>query len=275
MDHLKVVVGTLEIADPRRFRQHRLFPFVRGARFSTRFQAPPEFAEKRSLPFGLAAILLDRPNELVALRAALRARQRGAGWSQLAPLFPSLARGLLSVLATGVWPHLAGREFLARRTVLRLQVSVEQVPSGDNYLAARDGQVDMHWQPTPGDIDALQQYTKYFVEDVDWSALGLRLTEVRTLPTDGFHMMGGTRMAVRPEDGVVDARGRVFGCRNLRVIGPSVFPTGAVANPTFTACALAWLAAEDMSLPEQGPARDGEFKIPVRTQRSTRTGGPS
>jgi choline dehydrogenase-like flavoprotein len=224
----------------------------------------------------LAAIRLDRPNELVALRAALRARQRGAGWSQLAPLLPSLVRGLPSVLATGVWPHLAGREFLARRTVLRLQVSVEQVPSGDSYLAVRDGQVDMHWRPTPGDIDALQQYTKFFVEDVDWAALGLRLTEVvRTLPADGFHMMGGTRMAVRPEDGVVDARGRVFGCPNVRVIGPSVFPTGAVANPTFTACALAWLVAEDMSLPGQGPASDGEFKTPVRTQHATRTGGPS
>jgi choline dehydrogenase-like flavoprotein len=273
MDHLTAVVGRFEITDRRKFRRSRPFSFVRGARFSTRFLAPPEFAEQRGLPFGFAHIELDRPTELVALRAMMRARQSGARWSEIRSLLPDLLRGLPSVLAMAVCPHLTGREFIARKTALRLMVDVEQLPSADNFLAAQGGRVDMHWRHTAGDTDAIKQYTKYFVEDVDWSALGLALTEVgMPEPTDDFHMMGGTRMADDPGFGVVDARGRVFGYRNLRVAGASVFPTGAIANPTFTACALAWLAVEDMISGPAGEDRDPSSDRPLRVEHPTGTG---
>jgi choline dehydrogenase-like flavoprotein len=273
MDHLTAVVGRFEITDRRKFRRSRPFSFVRGARFSTRFLAPPEFAEQRGLPFGFAHIELDRPTELVALRAMMRARQSGARWSEIRSLLPHLLRGLPSVLAMAVWPHLTGREFIARKTALRFVVDVEQVPSTDNFLVARGGEVDMYWRHTDGDTDAIKQYAKFFVEDVDWSALGLALTDVVVPePIDDFHMMGGTRMADDSESGVVDARGRVFGYRNLRVVGASVFPTGAIANPTFTACALAWLAVEDMISGRAGDECDPPADQPLRAEQPSNTG---
>lgn len=52
------------------------------------------------------------------------------------------------------------------------------------------------------------------------------------------HHLGSTRMADRPEAGVVDRDCRVHGVDNLHVAGSSVFPTGGWAFPTFTIAAL-------------------------------------
>lgn len=57
--------------------------------------------------------------------------------------------------------------------------------------------------------------------------------------TDAAHQMGTTRMASRPEEGVVDANCRVFGTDNLYVASSAVFPTGPSYSPTFTILALA------------------------------------
>jgi choline dehydrogenase-like flavoprotein len=55
----------------------------------------------------------------------------------------------------------------------------------------------------------------------------------------GNHHMGTTRMSDHPAGGVVDRHCLVHGVSNLYVAGSSVFPTGGMANPTFTIVALA------------------------------------
>ncbi|MEO1144526.1 MAG: GMC family oxidoreductase [Cyanobacteria bacterium J06638_22] len=57
--------------------------------------------------------------------------------------------------------------------------------------------------------------------------------------TDAAHQMGTTRMADRPEGGVVDTNCRVFGTDNLYIASSAVFPTGPSYSPTFTILALA------------------------------------
>jgi choline dehydrogenase-like flavoprotein len=57
--------------------------------------------------------------------------------------------------------------------------------------------------------------------------------------TDAAHQMGTTRMASRPEEGVVDTNCRVFGTDNLYVASSAVFPTCPSYSPTFTILALA------------------------------------
>lgn len=57
------------------------------------------------------------------------------------------------------------------------------------------------------------------------------------------HLVGGCRMADRPEDGVVDARLRTFAVPNLLVTDGSVLPTQGAANPALTIMALADRAA--------------------------------
>jgi choline dehydrogenase-like flavoprotein len=63
----------------------------------------------------------------------------------------------------------------------------------------------------------------------------------------GNHHMGTTRMSDRPEEGVVDRHCRVHGVSNLYVAGSSVFPTGGMANPTFTIVALALRIADHVA----------------------------
>ena len=64
----------------------------------------------------------------------------------------------------------------------------------------------------------------------------------------GQHHMGTTRMSDRPTEGVVDRHCQVHGVSNLYVAGSSVFPTGGMANPTFTIVALALRMAEHIAM---------------------------
>jgi choline dehydrogenase-like flavoprotein len=58
------------------------------------------------------------------------------------------------------------------------------------------------------------------------------------------HLVGGARMATRPEDGVVDADLRTFAVPNLYVTDGSVLPTQGAANPALTIMSLAARAAD-------------------------------
>ena len=69
-------------------------------------------------------------------------------------------------------------------------------------------------------------------------ALVARDPAVITQVDDANHHMGMCRMAVSPEDGVVDRDCAVFGAPNLSVAGAAVYRSSGFANPTFTAMAL-------------------------------------
>ncbi|HEX3542604.1 MAG TPA: GMC family oxidoreductase [Acidimicrobiales bacterium] len=58
------------------------------------------------------------------------------------------------------------------------------------------------------------------------------------------HLVGGCRMAARPEAGVVDAELRSFAVPNLYITDGSVLPTQGAANPALTIMALAARAAD-------------------------------
>jgi choline dehydrogenase-like flavoprotein len=60
----------------------------------------------------------------------------------------------------------------------------------------------------------------------------------------GSHQLGTTRMADRPEDGVVDRNLAVHGVSNLYVASSSVFLTSGQANPTFMIIAFALRLAD-------------------------------
>ena len=73
-------------------------------------------------------------------------------------------------------------------------------------------------------------------EESVWSRIG-----------GGFHQLGTTRMAARPEDGVVDRNLAVHGSRNLFVASSSAFVTASQANPTFMIVAFAVRLADHLA----------------------------
>ena len=56
---------------------------------------------------------------------------------------------------------------------------------------------------------------------------------------DNYHHVGGLCMADSEKDGVVDTDLRVFGTKNLYVLGASTFRTASNANTTFLAYCFA------------------------------------
>jgi choline dehydrogenase-like flavoprotein len=71
-------------------------------------------------------------------------------------------------------------------------------------------------------------------------------TEVMTIKRFA-HLVGGARMAARPEDGVVDPHQKLFGVDNIYVADGSVLPTQGSANPALTIMALAARLADHLN----------------------------
>lgn len=132
----------------------------------------------------------------------------------------------------------------------RTKLGFEQRPNPDSRLTLgeeRDAlgmrRLVVDWRFTQADHDALHELVGSLRDAVAAAGLGTidvgpeALTLDRMM--DASHHMGATRMAARPEDGVVDPHCRVFGTDNLYVAAASVFPTGHGYSPTFTILALA------------------------------------
>jgi len=118
----------------------------------------------------------------------------------------------------------------------RLTLGTERDPLGQRKLEVNWCFTDQDRQSMATTLDLLTQR---------FASVGLGSFDFGTDPpsletmTDAAHQMGTTRMAHRPEDGVVDPNGCVFGTENLYVASSAVFPTGPSYSPTFTILALA------------------------------------
>ena len=136
-----------------------------------------------------------------------------------------------------------------------LKVASEQVPNRESRVllaeetdrfGLRRGAVD--WRATDVDRRTIQVMVMTFARYLATHGYGSVKPEEWLLDDDlpipgvdeddwlgaGWHHMGTTRMAITPEEGVVDPNCGVFGVDNLYIAGSSVFPTGGHANPTLT-----------------------------------------
>ncbi len=73
------------------------------------------------------------------------------------------------------------------------------------------------------------------------------------------HILGGATIGHSPEDGVVDARQRVFGYENLLVCDGSAVPANVGVNPSLTITALAEHAMA--AIPDAANRRDAESSV--------------
>ncbi len=80
------------------------------------------------------------------------------------------------------------------------------------------------------------------------------------------HLLGGAAMASTPEEGVIDARHRVFGYEELYVVDGSMIPVNLGVNPSLTITAMAEHAMSQV--PPKDPAR-GLLPLPPAARAAT------
>lgn len=132
----------------------------------------------------------------------------------------------------------------------RVKFVTEQVPQRDSRVmlgTERDAlgkrKPVLDWRFTDQDRRSLEKTLQLLTARFAKSGLGTfdfgeDRPSLETM-TDAAHQMGTTRMASRPEEGVVDTNCRVFGTENLYIASSAVFPTGPSYSPTFTILAIA------------------------------------
>jgi len=106
-------------------------------------------------------------------------------------------------------------------------------------------------KPAPTFIPVANEAAKWIAKEIDGIPQSSILEALASIPTTA-HILGGVVIARSPEEGVVDARHRVFGYENLLVCDGSVIPANVGVNPSLTITALAERAMS--FVPEAGAA---------------------
>jgi len=260
-DHPCGRVAEIVTTNPRPLQDHWNMLYGRRAQFLPKL-ALSEAAQRREQVLNCVGRLeyeYEPDSSTQAMRelfADLRARRRP---SELGRKLAALGRGSPDLALNG-WRLLA--KGLSPATLpcrIFLEAFTEQAPQRDSRVTlgeSRDAlglrRVKVDWRLDASVWKTLRVFTRYVQEEFTRLGLG----EVRpadwlaqeeppgSVLVDSYHPIGTTRMAQRPEDGVVDTNCQVFGVHGLYIAGSSVFPTSGAANPTLTLIAIALRLAE-------------------------------
>ena len=104
------------------------------------------------------------------------------------------------------------------------------------------------WQWTMEEQRGLERLLALIKGEIERIGLGRVAIDDNARPSPRAHHHAGTlRMHEEPQQGVVNAQGRVHGIENLFCVGAAVFPTAGFANPMLTVLALALRLADHLA----------------------------
>ena len=144
---------------------------------------------------------------------------------------------------------------------LKLSVSCEQSPESESRITLSKKldklglfKSDITWRISEQEVHTIRNFVAVAKDAFAASGIAkitpdpdLNTDKIVAKCTDTFHHCGGTRMAARSQDGVVDTNLRLHHMENAYVCSSSVFPCSGVANPTHTIMALAVRLAEHLN----------------------------
>jgi cholesterol oxidase len=131
----------------------------------------------------------------------------------------------------------------SRRTIILLVMQTldnaialrpKQLPGGSVMLQTEQDPE----KPNPTFIPVANEAAEWLAERTGGIAQSSLTEALMNVPTTA-HILGGAVIGHGPEDGVVDARQRVFGYENLLVCDGSAVPANVGVNPSLTITALA------------------------------------
>lgn len=234
IDHVSARVATFSVNDWKRFRTVAAPSLVRGVRASVKYVAQPPLLERLDSQPGYGHWEFDYSSSAVANALLRSGSLRGGG---------SILKEGVDVLSALYVGARTSRYPVPRFVTPHLRVDVEQLPAPDQrltWIGGADGHMKIDWHVSADDRESIARLGRAILAVLSRQNIGatpIALDDEEVIDTK--HLMGGTPMDLEGSRGVVDADCRVHGLPGVWVGGASVFPTGGVANPTFTALALA------------------------------------
>ena len=132
---------------------------------------------------------------------------------------------------------------------VRLASLIEQLPDPENRVTLHGSEKDRYGVPLPQIAYRLDDYVKAGLAEATkahqeiFDALGTSGVNHSPSAAGAGHIIGTTKMGADPKNSVVDRELRSHDHHNLFIVGSSVFPTSATANPTLTIAALSLRAS--------------------------------
>lgn len=237
-DHLSARTARARVVDRARFTDFAASSFIRHGRTTTRLATTAAHsAQTGAMPayahFEVASAMLRAARDLSRARGTDALEPAGRLLRQ-APKVPAQAAAALGALRRHRRPLDVHGEVFVR-------IDVEQPLRSTSSIAwSDDGSLHVDWsigdQERRSTSAALQRLAPLME-----AHLGVELEPIdEPQLVDIYHLIGGTRMGFRDDaSAVVDEHLRLLDADGVFVAGASTFPSGGMANPTFTALALA------------------------------------
>lgn len=250
LDHVSKRIAEFEVSDWAKFRAFSSPKRVRGVLASPRIVPSLQLIkESQALPYYAHWEFAAPKNGAVSTaRSWLKSSQTGEERPRISQVVSHFRRESRELAEAGIRGMRYGERPVPRTSHPFLRIDVQQPTRHDVRLdwmesetASEYPSLSLVWRSgREEEVTAVKaaEGLVTLLESLDIGA-SVRKPQLGDAFEDTFHMMGGTRMSTRSQDGVVDSDCKVFGTQNIFVTGASVFPSGGMANPTFTALALA------------------------------------
>lgn len=250
LDHVSKRIARFDVVDWNKFRAFSAPKNVRGVLASPRVVPALDFMKRHEMLPCYAHWEFESPRAgaVASVRSWLRAGQTGeprpAVSSILADLSSesgTLAEAVTRAVRFGERPVPTSSQPYMRLDVQQPTRTDVKIEWTENKAQPECPNLSLSWRTGDEELTTASVITDSLLAFLNSLDIGAKAYK---LPPDGafddiFHMMGGTRMGTTSKDGVVDSNSLVFGTTNVYIAGASVFPSGGMANPTFTALALA------------------------------------
>ena len=264
-DHLSIKAATLYPECRRSFLERYAPWFIGSTRHTIKLESTAGWQDREACLNVMGHLVFETPpnSSFAWLRQQLQARQlqRNSTRAVLTHCIENLPSESLDLLYLAWKSVVRRRRWCPSRAAITLCIDSEQQPNPDSRIILspqRDSlgmpKVVVDWRWGESERHAFASYRNLFdhhwqtwnLGHIDWHYSFERDTGWQDDVRDTYHMMGGTRMSINPQQGVVDPQLRVHGVPNLFVASCSVFPTGGSSNPTLTLMQLTLRLAEQL-----------------------------
>ena len=250
MDHPCIEAGTIGVKNSYHLQRYFNTHLFKGRKYSIRLSLNKNFQQQNKLLNCSASIMFQLPEDSFDPYGELKSFTKDFKLSRLIKLSGSVVSILKSAGA-----YIFNHFYYKANAVTVLALMIEQEPTKESYISLSDkkdkfgiSEALINWNITSKTWDtalATANAVKKEIEHLNFGKVNLYEHLQPNNPgwsdhlSDVCHQMGGCKMSVSPQDGVVNENLKVWGVANLYACSCAVFPTSSHSNPTLTMLALA------------------------------------